>query len=153
MVAHLKLEGDKAPLIRTTVHSKLDCWCVVYVAASIANLRQLEIIYSTGLKLKLAWRLEHSAQHSLQHNPPLEERQLKLSMHYHLKTRAHTDNPAHHALHQFDPTTKYICFFPGQKRQDLIPDPTRLSHCSGNHGLCRDQWCIGLPLEGTKLSA
>ena len=34
---------------------------------------------------------------------PLEERRLKLSMHYYLKTRACTDNPAHHALHEFDP--------------------------------------------------
>ena len=36
----------------------------------------------------------------------LEERRLKLSMNYYLKTRACTDNPAHHALHDFDPTTK-----------------------------------------------
>ena len=37
---------------------------------------------------------------------PLEERQLKLLKHYYLKTRACTDNPAHHALHVFDPTTR-----------------------------------------------
>ena len=37
---------------------------------------------------------------------PLEERRLKLSMNYYLKTRACTDNPAHHALHEFDPITR-----------------------------------------------
>ena len=37
---------------------------------------------------------------------PLEEHRLKLSMNYHLKTRACTDNPAHHTLHEFDPTTR-----------------------------------------------
>ena len=35
----------------------------------------------------------------------MEERRLKLSMNYYLKIRACTDNPAHHALHEFDPTT------------------------------------------------
>ena len=37
---------------------------------------------------------------------PLEERRLKLSMNYYMETRACTDNPAHHALHEFDPTTR-----------------------------------------------
>ena len=37
---------------------------------------------------------------------PLEERRLKLSMNYYMKTRACADNPAHHALHEFDPTTR-----------------------------------------------
>ena len=37
---------------------------------------------------------------------PLEERRLKLSMHYYVKTRACTDSPAHHALHEFDRTTR-----------------------------------------------
>ena len=36
----------------------------------------------------------------------LEERRLKLSMHYYVKTRACIDNPAHHALHRFDRTTR-----------------------------------------------
>ena len=37
---------------------------------------------------------------------PLEERRLKLSMHYYVKTHACIDNPAHHALHEFDRTTR-----------------------------------------------
>ena len=36
----------------------------------------------------------------------LEERWLKLSKHYYLKTRACIDNPAHHALHEFDQITR-----------------------------------------------
>ena len=36
----------------------------------------------------------------------LEERRLKLSMHYYLKTRACIGNPAHHALHEFVGTTR-----------------------------------------------
>ena len=36
----------------------------------------------------------------------MEELQLKLSMHYYLKTRACVDNPAYHALHEFDGTTR-----------------------------------------------
>ena len=39
---------------------------------------------------------------------PLEERRLKLSMHYYVKTRACIDNPAHHALHEFDRTTRAL---------------------------------------------
>ena len=35
---------------------------------------------------------------------PLEEHRLKLSMRYYVKTRACIDNPAHHALHEFDQT-------------------------------------------------
>ena len=37
---------------------------------------------------------------------PLEERQLKLSVYNYLKTRACIDNPVHHALHEFDQTTR-----------------------------------------------
>ena len=37
---------------------------------------------------------------------PLEERRLKLSMHYSLKTCACIDSPAHHALHEFDRTNR-----------------------------------------------
>ena len=37
---------------------------------------------------------------------PLEERRLKLTMHYYVKTRACIDNPAHHAQQEFDRTTR-----------------------------------------------
>ena len=44
--------------------------------------------------------------HTEANESPLEECRLKLSMHYYLKTHACTDNPAHHTLHEFDPTIR-----------------------------------------------
>ena len=85
---------------------------------------------------------------------PLEPSRLKLSMHYYLKTRACTDNPAHHALHEFDPTTRdlYLSKTKWKRWHDSTPDPT--SWCQGrvSSDLCRG-WCRnGLPLEDAKLS-
>ena len=45
---------------------------------------------------------------------PLQECLLKLSMHHYLKTLACVDNPAHHALHEFDWTTTYLYAFPAE---------------------------------------
>ena len=58
---------------------------------------------------------------------PLEERRLKLSMHYYLKTRACVDNPAHHAQLEFDPTTRGLNPPPpppGQMRGGMTRPPT-----------------------------
>ena len=52
----------------------------------------------------------------------LEERRLKLSMNYYLKTRACTDNPAHHALHEFTQLQE-ICILLGQMEKEEWPDP------------------------------
>ena len=57
------------------------------------------------------WHWEHSAPAQCPacteaNEAPLEERRLKLSMHYYVKTHACIDNPAHHALHEFDQTTR-----------------------------------------------
>ena len=56
---------------------------------------------------------------------PLAERWLKFSMHYYVKTRACIDNPAHHALHEFDRTTKDF-MLPGQMEEEAWPDPRPL---------------------------
>ena len=56
---------------------------------------------------------------------PLEERQLKLSMHYCLKTRACTDNPAHHALHEFDPTTRDLYLSKPNGKGGMTRPPTQ----------------------------
>ena len=70
--------------------------------------------------------------------PPLEERRLKLSMNYYLKTRACTYNPGHHALHEFDPT----------KRDMYLPRPNR------KEGMTRPPvQPIGLKVEETMASA
>ena len=111
VVAHLKWGGDRDTLLmlyRTIVRSKLDYGCIVYGTASNTNLRQLDSIHNAGLRLALGAFCTSpvSSMYTEANETPLEERRLKLSMNYYLKTRACTDNPAHHALHEFDPTTR-----------------------------------------------
>ena len=55
---------------------------------------------------------------------PLEERWLKLAMHYYLKTRAGDDNPAHHALHEFDWTTSDLYPRGPNRRRGMTRPPT-----------------------------
>ena len=95
-------------LYRTIVRSKLDYGCIVYGTASSANLRQLDSTHNAGLRLALGAFCTSpvSSMYTEAKETPSEERRLKLSMHYYLKTRTCTDNPAHHALHEFDPTTR-----------------------------------------------
>ena len=111
VVAHLKWGGDRdTPLMlyRTIVRSKLDYGCIVYDTASNTNLRQLDSIHNAGLRLALGAFCTSpvSSMYTEANEAPLEERRLKLSMNYYLKTRACTNNSAHHALHEFDPTTR-----------------------------------------------
>ena len=49
----------------------------------------------------------------------------KLSMHYYLKTRACTDNPAHYTLHEFDPTTRYLYLFKPNGKVGMTRPPTQ----------------------------
>ena len=111
VVAHLKWEGDRDTLLmlyRTIVRSKLDYGCIVYGTASNTNLWQLDSIHNAGLRLALGAFCTSpvSNMYTEANEAPLEERRLKLSVNYYLKTCACTDNPAHHALHEFDPTTR-----------------------------------------------
>ena len=111
VVAHLKWGGDRNTLLmlyRAIVRSKFDYGCIVYSTASNTDLRQLDSVHNTGLRLALG-AISTSPVSSLYteaNEAPLEERRLKLSMHYYVKTRACTDSPAHHALHEFDRTTR-----------------------------------------------
>ena len=109
MVAHLKWGGDSNTLLmlyRAIVQSKLDYGCIVYGTASNTDLCQLDSIHNAGVRLALGafFTSSVSSMYTEANEAPLEERRLKLSMHYYMKTRACTDNPAHHALHEFDPT-------------------------------------------------
>ena len=111
VVAHLKWGGDRDTLLmlyRAIVCSKLDYGCIVYGTASNTNLRQLYSIHNSGLRLALGMFCTSpvSSLYTEANEAPLEERRLKLSMHYYVKTRACIDNPAHHALHKFDRTTR-----------------------------------------------
>ena len=94
-------------LYRAIVCSKLDNGCIVYGTASNTNWRQLYSIHNSGLKLALgAFCTSQFSSLYTQAETALEERRLKLSMHYYLKTRACVDIPAHHALHEFDQTIR-----------------------------------------------
>ena len=95
-------------LCRAFVRSKLDYGCIVYVTASNTNLRQLDSIHNSGFRLALGAFCTSpiSSLYREANETPLGERRLKLSMHYYLKTRACVDNPAYHAFHEFDRTTR-----------------------------------------------
>ena len=142
-VAHLKWGGDRDTLLmlyRAIVRSKLDYGCIVYGTASNTDLRQLNSIHNAGVRLALgAFCTSPVTSMCTEANEaPLEERRLKLSMHYYLKTPACTDNPAHHALHEFDPTIRDL----------YLPRP------NGRGGMTRPSTqLIGLKLEETMTSA
>ena len=56
VVAHLKWGGDRdtfSMLYRAIVHSKFDYGCIVYSTASNTNLRQLDTIHNSALRLAL----------------------------------------------------------------------------------------------------
>ena len=91
-------------LYRAIVCSKFDYGCIVYGTALNTNLRQLDSIHNSGLRLPLGEFCTStvSSLYTEANEAPLEERRLKLSMHYYVKTRACINNPAHHALHEFD---------------------------------------------------
>ena len=68
--------------------------------------------WTAFITLDWDWHWEHSAPAQCpactQRPTKLHwmKRRLKQPMHYYVKTRACIDNPAHHALHEFDRTTR-----------------------------------------------
>ena len=126
-------------LYRAIVRSKLDDGCTVDGTASNTNLRQLDSIHNTGLRLALGAFCTSpvSSLYTEANEAPLEVRRLKLSMHYYLKTRAFIDNPAHHALHEFYGTTREL----------LVPKP------NGRGGMTRPPaYSICLKVEAAMAS-
>ena len=111
------------PLLR----SKFDYGCIVYGTASNTNLRQLDSIHNFGLRLALGAFCTSpvSSLYTEANEAPLEERRLKLSMHYYVKTRACIDNPAHHALHEFDRTTRDVYAPRPNGRRGMTRPPAR----------------------------
>ena len=91
------------------------------------NLRQLDSIHNAGLRLALGAFCTSpvSSMYTEANKAPLEERRLKLSMNYYLKTRACTDNPAHHALHEFDPTTRDLYLSKPNGKGGMSRPPTQ----------------------------
>ena len=112
VVARLKWGWDRDTLLmlyRAIVRSKIDYGCIVYGTASNTKLQQLDSIHISGLRLALGAFCTSpvSSLYTEANEAPLEERRLKVSMHYYVKTtRACIDNPAHHALHEFDRTIR-----------------------------------------------
>ena len=128
VVAHLKWGGDRDTLLMlypAIVRSKLDYGCIVYGTASNANLRQLDSIHNSGLRLALGAFCTSpvSSLYTETNEAPLEER-LKLSMHYYLKTRACINNPARFALHEFDQTTRDLYVPRPKGRGGMTQPPT-----------------------------
>ena len=129
VVAHTKWGGDRDTLLmlyRAIVRSKLDYGCIVYGSASTSSLNKLNTIHNTGLRLALGafctspvWSLYVEAN-----EPPLEERRLKLSMHYFLKICAMPDNPAYLAMNKFDRSTKQLYKVRPNGRGGMIRPPT-----------------------------
>ena len=103
-----RFADHKCKVVHAIVRSKFDYGCIVYGTASNTNLRQLDSIHNSGLRLTLGAFCTSpvSSLYTETNEAPLEERRLKLSMQYYVKTRACIDNPAHHALHEFDRTTR-----------------------------------------------
>ena len=114
-------------LYRTIVRSKLDYGCIVYGTAASANLRKLDSIHNAGLKLALGAFCTSpvSSMYTEANETLLEERRLKLSMHYYLKTHACTDNPAHYALQEFDPNTRDLYLSKPNGKGGMTQPPTQ----------------------------
>ena len=110
-------------LRRWTIYTCIYC-------VPVTDLRQLDSIHNAGIRQALGAFCTSpvSSMYTEANGAPLEEGRLKLSMHYHLKTRACTDNPVHHAQHEFDPTTRDL-YFPrpngrgGMARLPTQPNP------------------------------
>ena len=133
VVAHLKWGGDRDTLLmlyRAIVLSKLDYGCIVYGTASNTDLHQLDNIHNAGVRLALGAFCTSpvSSMYMEANEAPLEERRLKLSMHYYLKPRACTDNPAHHAIHEFDPTIRDL-YLPRPNGRGGMTRPSRQPIC------------------------
>ena len=113
---------------------------IVYGTASNTNLLQLDSIHNFGLRLALGAFCTSpiSSLYTEANETPLEERRLKLSMHYSLKTHACIDNPAFHALHEFDWTTRDL-HAPWPNRRGGLTQPPALA--------------IGLKVEAAMASA
>ena len=126
-------------------------WRTCVVVKQIQS-NQLDSIHNSGLRLALGAFCTSlvSSLYTEANEAPLEEQRLKLSMHYYVKTRACVDNPAHHALHEFDRTTRDI-YAPrpnGRWGMTRPPGPSHWFQSRGSHDLYRDQCRIGLPPWG-----
>ena len=128
VVAHLKWGGGRDILLmlyQAIVRSKLEYGCIVNSTASNTNVQQLDSIHNAVLRLALGAFCTNSVSSIYEEasEAPLEEHRWMLSMHYYLWTRACTDNPAHHALHECGPTTRHLPT--SNERRGMVRPPTQ----------------------------
>ena len=92
--------------------------CIVCGTASNTNRRQLDSIHNSGLRLALGAFCTSpvSSLYTEANETPLEERRLKLSMQYYVKTRALTIQ--HNSTEPLE-----IYMLPGQMEEEAWPYP------------------------------
>ena len=111
VVAHTKWGGDRVTLLRlyrALIRSQLDYGSIVYGSANKSELKKLDSIHNSGLRLALgAFRTSPVESLYVEANEPsLEKRRLKLSMQYMVKIKADSSNPAHDSLFVFNQRTR-----------------------------------------------
>ena len=110
------------------VRSKFDYGCIVYGTASNTNLqRQLDSIHNSGLRLALGAFCTSpvSSLYTEANEAPLEERRLKMSMHYYVKlVPALTIQHIMPCMNSTKPLEMYM--LPGQMEEEAWPDPRSL---------------------------
>ena len=127
VVAHLKWGGDRDTLLDDcSFKARLRMYCVWHSSKcqSTTTGQHPQCWSKTG-----TWSVLHtspvSSMYKEANKTPLEERRLKLSMHYYLKTCACTDNPAHHALHEFDLTIRDLYLSKPNGKGGMTLPPTQ----------------------------
>ena len=102
--------ATKIKLYRALIRSKLDYSSILYETACATELKKLDVIQNSALRLSLGAFCTSpiSSLEVLANEPPLELRRVKLSMLYTLKARAEKDNPVHNLIYPQKRNGTYI---------------------------------------------
>ena len=144
-------ETDTLPMLyRAIVCSKLDYGCIVYGTALNTDLRQLEGIHNSGLRLALGAFCTslYTGQQSSFGGTTVKAVHALLFEDSCLHWQSSTSCPTWIWPNQ----SRFICSqAKWESRHDPTPGPSCLSQSRGSHDLCRDQCRISLPPEDTQL--
>ena len=132
VVAHLKSGGDRDTLLmlyRAIVRSKFDYGCIMYDTASNTNLRQLDSIHNSGLRLALGAFCTspvsslhvHRGQRNSFGGTSVKAVHVLLCENSCLHWQSSTPCPA-----WIRPNTLEIYKLPGQMEEEAWPDPRPL---------------------------
>ena len=113
VVTHLKWGGDRNTLDAVPGHCSFQARLLLHCVSHSVKYQSTPTGQHPIFGIDTGTRsiLHHPSvfnQYTVAKDVPLEERQLKLSMHYYLKISACTDNPTYHALHEFDRATRDV---------------------------------------------